>query len=208
MKILSWLLSMASLLVVGCSVEPGATGTHSGGPSAKPASELHDTDILIIRHAEKPDSGPGLSPAGQARADAYVRYFKTLSLGSRSLTPDRLIAGADSARSWRPRLTLEPLSQALSLPIDLKFTNAQGRELAEFLRGRRHGRCILICWRHGGIPDLVSALGADPGELLPEGKWPDDEFAWLLHLRYGQEGHLIPGGAKRIPEALMPGDSK
>jgi hypothetical protein len=34
--------------------------------------------IFLVRHGEKPDSGTGLSPAGQARADAYVKYFQNL----------------------------------------------------------------------------------------------------------------------------------
>src|SRR5580698_4075897 len=40
---------------------------------------LRDTTILIIRHAEKPDAGYELAPAGQERARAYVNYFKTFT---------------------------------------------------------------------------------------------------------------------------------
>ena len=36
---------------------------------------LADSTVLLIRHAEKPDSGKGLSPMGQARADGYAAYF-------------------------------------------------------------------------------------------------------------------------------------
>ena len=38
------------------------------------------------------------------------------------------------------------------------------------LIGRAEGNCILICWKHGSIPELLSALGANPDELLPEEK--------------------------------------
>jgi len=44
-------------------------------PSAMPANAT----IYLIRHAEKPPSGKGLSPAGQARANAYVQYFQNLT---------------------------------------------------------------------------------------------------------------------------------
>ncbi|MCG2991082.1 hypothetical protein, partial [Escherichia coli] len=74
---------------------------------------LADATIAIIRHGEKPDSGTGLSPAGEKRAQAYSAYFQHLTLDGRPFRPDTLIATADSKNSARERLTLEPLSQAL-----------------------------------------------------------------------------------------------
>src|SRR5665213_3932729 len=82
---------------------------------------LRDAVVLIIRHAEKPESGYELSPAGHERAAAYVKYFKNFTIDGKPLHLDRLIAAADSMGSHRPRLTLEPLSQALGLPIDTRF---------------------------------------------------------------------------------------
>jgi hypothetical protein len=80
---------------------------------ARPVSStgLADTTVLIIRHAEKPDSGTGLAPAGEARAQAYVGYFQHLRLNGVVFRPDTLIATADSKNSARERLTLEPLSK-------------------------------------------------------------------------------------------------
>ena len=40
------------------------------------AGKLQNSVIVLIRHAEKPDAGDALSPAGEARANAYVDYFK------------------------------------------------------------------------------------------------------------------------------------
>jgi hypothetical protein len=34
--------------------------------------------IYLVRHAEKPDESSDLSPAGQARATAYLNYFQNL----------------------------------------------------------------------------------------------------------------------------------
>jgi hypothetical protein len=34
-----------------------------------------DAVVLIIRHAENPDTGRGLSPRGEQRAEAYKDYF-------------------------------------------------------------------------------------------------------------------------------------
>ncbi len=168
---------------------------------------LKDATILIIRHAEKPDNGQGLSPTGQQRAEAYVRYFKNFQVASNPLKLDCLFATADSKGSQRPRLTLEPLGKALGLKIDSRFKNKKFQELADEIQSRDHGKSILICWHHGEIPELVQALGADPAKLLPEAKWPDQQFGWVLQLRYDDEGRLIPGETKRLNENLMPGDS-
>jgi broad specificity phosphatase PhoE len=168
---------------------------------------LKNAVILIVRHAEKPDSGSGLSSAGKQRAKAYVNYFKNFKVGSKPLKLDCLFAMADSKESRRPRLTIEPLSKALGLRLDTRFKDQQAQALANEIRSKPSGKRILICWHHGDIPQLVQALGADPGQLLPRAKWPDSVFGWVLQLRYDQDGHLIAGETKRINEKLMPGDS-
>jgi hypothetical protein len=177
-------------------------------PHHENSSGLNDTTILIIRHAEKPDRGTGLTPAGQERAEAYVRYFKTFTIDSKPLHLDSLVAAADSEKSHRPRLTLEPLSKALGLKIDDRFKAKQTQELADAVRSGEPGRSILFCWHHGSTPDLLKALGADPAQFLPNSKWPDAQFGWVIQLRYDHEGMLIPAASRRINENLMPGDSK
>jgi hypothetical protein len=179
------------------------------GPSqGTPSDALKDAVILIIRHAEKPAEGAELSPAGKERAAAYVQYFSHFTVDSKPLKLDCLIAAADSANSRRPRRTLEPLSQTLGLKIAQPFKDKQFEEMARDLQTAPHGKRILVCWHHGKIPDLAQALGADPSRLLPGGKWPDDEFAWVLQLSYDHDGRLIPDQTKRINENLMPGDTK
>lgn len=168
---------------------------------------LANTVVVIVRHAEKPDDGSGLTPAGQQRANAYVGYFRHFHIDSKLRVPDDLIATADTNHSQRPRLTLEPLSAALKLPIDDRFRTKEVDALAEELQTRPHGKTILICWHHEKIPALLQALGADPGALLPGGEWPDNVYNWVLVLRYDAHGHLIPGRAARINERLMPGDA-
>jgi hypothetical protein len=169
---------------------------------------LKDAVILIIRHAEKPGEGRELSPAGELRAAAYVQYFTNYTVDAKPLNLDCLIAAADSAKSRRPRLTLEPLSKSLGLKIASPFKDKQFDEMAHDLQTTPHGKRILICWHHGKIPELAQALGADPGKLLPGGRWPDDEFGWVLQLRYDHDGHLIADQTKRINENLMPDDGK
>ena len=163
--------------------------------------------VLIIRHAEDADSGDGISPLGQERAEAYKNYFREFTLNSKRLEPEAIFAAKDSKQSHRPRLTLEPFAKAAKLPIDTRFGNSQSVELAADLRANHQGKVILICWRHGYIPALMRALGAKPEDFLPNGKWPGAVSNWVILLSYDQEGRLIPSSSKRINEHLLPGDS-
>jgi hypothetical protein len=167
-----------------------------------------DAVVLIIRHAEKPDTGPGLSPSGQQRSEAYADYFQKFTADSKPLSPDAIFAAKDSKASQRPRLTVEPFAKAAKLQIDTRFSSNHSAQLAAALRATQQGKRILICWRHGNIPDLLRALGAKPESFLPHGKWPDPVFDWVILLSYDQDGHLIPASTRRINEHLMPGDSQ
>ena len=167
-----------------------------------------DAVVLIIRHGEKPDTGRDLSPAGQQRAEAYIHYFQEFTVDSKPLRPDTIFAAKDSKDSERPRLTVEPFAQSEKLRIDTRFSSGQSTELSAALRATEQGKRILISWHHTDIPDLLRALGAKPKRLLPNGKWPDPVFGWVIMLSYDQDGRLIPASTRRINEHLMPGDSQ
>jgi hypothetical protein len=167
-----------------------------------------DAVVLIIRHAENGGTGTDLSPRGQQRAEAYKDYFKNFAVDSKRLEPDVILATKDSKKSHRPRLTVEPFAKAEKLRIDTRFGNDQSAELAADLRATEQGKRILICWRHPYVPALLHALGANPEDLLPRGKWPGSVYDWVILLSYDQDGHLIPASTKRINEHLMPGDSQ
>jgi hypothetical protein len=159
-------------------------------------SGLENAVILIIRHAEDADTGYDLSPAGEARAEACVNYFKNLEIDGKPLKLDHIFATRDTRNSHRPRLTVEPTAQKLGLTIDDRFKNRQFLDLVNDIKSWPHGEDVLIAWHHGKIPQLLRALGADPAILLPNGKWPDNSFGWLIQLRYDQNGHLFE--SKRI----------
>ncbi len=195
-----------SIFTIACTIGLIAASPAISADS-KP-SALKDATVLVIRHAEKSADGFELSPDGQKRAEAYVNYFKSYQVDGKLVKLDYLVATADSKGSHRPRLTIEPLGKALGLKVDLRFKNKEFQGLVDDLRAKEHGRNILIAWHHGEIPNLIKALGADPMKLLPDGKWPNEEFASVIELRFDHEGGLIPGSAKLVKEALMPGDAK
>lgn len=171
-----------------------------------PAVGSGGVTILIIRHAEKPVSGNGLSPLGQERAEKYAEFFKAYSIGAHAVHLDALFSAKDSDASSRPRLTLEPLAKSLSLSLNTDFKTKGFENLFRKLKGREFmGKTILICWRHGEIPDMLTALSADPSVLLPEGKWPDDVFGWIVELHLDGTGSLK--SVKVFNEKLMPGDT-
>ena len=173
---------------------------HGEKPSA-----LQNAVILIIRHAEKPDAGSGLSADGEARANAYVNYFKKLTIDGQPLKLDYIFAAADSKDSQRPRLTITPTSQVLGIAIDSRFKDKNFQALAAEIQSKPHGKTILISWHHEEIPSLLVALGADANQVIPKAKWPEDVFGWLIELRYDENGQLIE--TKRINENLLPDDS-
>src|SRR5262252_1066565 len=164
--------------------------------------------ILIIRHAENPADGHGLSPRGEERAKAYKNYFLNLTVDSKRKEPQAVLVAADSKHSHRPRLTVQPFAKAANLPIDNRFSNKQPADLAAELRANYQGKVVLICWHHGQIPALLRALGAAPATLLPNGKWPRDVYDWVIMVSFDENGHLIPENTKRITEHLLPGDSQ
>lgn len=178
-------LLFGALLAVGIGRALLAGTPQAGNPSA-----LSNAVILVIRHAEKPETGDQLSAAGQARAQAYVSFFKNFKVDGQPLKLDYLFASADSKVSQRARLTIEPTSKMLGLAIDTQFADEQFQQLADEIKTQPHGKTMLICWHHGEIPKLLKALGADPDRLFPKGQWPDDVFNWLVELHYDANGHL------------------
>ncbi len=178
------------------------------------------TTILLIRHAEKPESGPLLAIAGQARAQAYTVYFQNYVRNARPLTLHYLFAAADSDESHRPRLTITPLANALGLPINDTYKDKDYKNLArEIFRNTQYNHTnILICWHHGEILDLATALGVDADKLPPEAHWPEakppkkpwpkEVYGWVLQLHYGGDGKIDPQQTKCVKQHLMYTDCK
>lgn len=179
-------LRIALLVIASLS-----TSLHAETPADRTSAQDHlaGNTVLIVRHAEKPPLGRELTPTGQARANAYIHYFEPFHDGVLNLRINALYAGADSADSIRPRLTLEPLSHASGLPLDSSVSTKDPDALVALLRTSAHGNHPLVAWRHGSIPALLTAFGASP-DLIPGGKWPNDVYDWVIVLNFDASGHL------------------
>jgi len=183
------------LLICGLLALAIPRATFADPPPGEKFSALKNAVILIIRHAEKPDEGYGLSGDGEAQAKGYVNYFKNFTVDGQPLKLDYLFAAGDSKKNHCPRLTIEPLGEALGIAIDSRFKDRQFQELVDEIHARPHGN-ILICWHHGEIPQLIQALGADSSQLFPKAKWPGSVYHLVIELRYDADGRLVE--AKRI----------
>lgn len=156
-------------------------------------------EILIIRHAEKPNDGKdaNLSPRGYARATALVQFF------SASFdTPDYLFTTQKSPHSDRPLETLTPLATALHMTLSSTIADDDFAVLAQqILTDPQYaGKMIIVCWHHGKIPNLARALGVNQ----PPDPWPDSVFDRVWHIRYtGGQATL-----EVLPQHVLFGDSQ
>jgi len=151
-----------------------------------------NTNILLIRHAEKPDDDkdPTLAVAGQERAQAYVVYFQNFSINSAPIKLNYLFSTAKSPESNRPYLTIEPLAQTLGLSINNHHKDKHyGKVATDILQNSKYDNSnILICWHHGEILELAHALGA-PQSSLPS-TWNGAVFGWVIQLVFDSNGKL------------------
>ncbi len=151
--------------------------------------------ILLIRHAEKPEFGEGLSAKGQRHAEAYVGFFERYHVGAQPLKIQALFAATDTKSSFRPRLTLAPLSHALSIPINTEFADKETDALVAHLKKKgSNNEGIVVCWKHGQIMALANALVGDPAALPKQAHWPvewnEDTYDRVLQIAYGPNGAL------------------
>jgi len=176
------------------------------------------TKILVIRHAEKPDThGMGgvepngqpdpksLTPRGWQRAGALVQFFAPSDGQPRPpiKRPKYLFAArADLTgddHSKRPYQTILPLAANLkpTAKIDDSFRKEQLEELITKVTGLDD--TVLIAWEHKRIAPMAQLL-VPAKEMVPN--WPDDRFdmVWVFD-RVGDVWHLT-----QVPQLLLAGD--
>lgn len=158
-------------------------------------------EVIIIRHADKwqqNNPGPFLSPKGQLRSEKFVNYYL-----SHFKKPDFIFASNPvtnaaneyTGYSYRPAQTLMPLANQLAYqnpqgyPINATYLNTQYAELAKLLLSdpKYNDKIILICWHHGLVDALTTALGV----TQPLKKWHGDNYDQVYVLQYNHDGKLM-----------------
>ena len=169
--------------------------------------------VILIRHAEKPEYGSELSPQGQKRAEALAWFFQNNADVTRYGAPAAIYAAAPKHEdsSVRSIQTVTPLAKALKMEINTEFTRGQTHKIAADIMENPayRGRMVLICWQHTNLVDIVRELAAYSGtaqaiqDSLPS-EWPDGAFdrVWILDFYYGRVTSF-----RDVPQNLLPGDS-
>jgi len=169
------------------------------------AAKTHPRQILLIRHAEKPDgeTSPDLSPRGKERANKLPELFKKSATRPHPFTtPEFIFATKDSKNSHRPVETVTPLAKSLGLTIDSKYEDKEFGKLADHLLKDKSvvNKTVLVCWHHGTLPELAVALGATDAPK----KWDSNVFDRVWQLTYDEKGKVT---YMDLPQHLLSGDS-
>jgi hypothetical protein len=199
-------LALVTMITPACARTLTAPVNSSLVAQAPAANGLSNATLLIVRHAEKTGYGDGLSPAGDMRAQVYASYFSHFELDGAKLRIDTLVASTDTRDSARPRLTLEPLSLETGMDIFQPCPDHAIGELVEWLKQQPADQTTLISWHHTKMAKLLAALGVDTATLLPQGRWPDDVFDWVVALRFDAQGKLIPSATQIVREPAAVND--
>jgi hypothetical protein len=183
--------------------------------------------VYIIRHGEKPDdlapkhppadSGVdfrgnqnehSLLPRGWQRSGALAALFDPthgpLRAGLR--VPRMLISPsyghAIKTAEHRTHQTIRGLSDRLGVEIRTDFAKGQEPQLATAVLNSGPD-AVLICWEHGHIPVLASALPLVSGTVIPK-SWPDDRYDVIWTFTLTADGTYAFG---QVPQLLLSGDA-
>jgi hypothetical protein len=183
--------------------------------------------VYIIRHGEKPqepapkhlDAHSGvdflgnqnehsLLPRGWQRSGALAALFDPehgpLRAGLR--VPRMLISPSyghpRKTADHRTHQTIRGVSDRLGVAITADFAKGQEPQLAGAVLSSGPG-AVLICWEHGHIPALASALPLVNGTVIPK-SWPDDRYDVIWTFTLTADDRYAFG---QVPQLLLAGDA-
>lgn len=172
------ILAAAVAAVAGLAPGPGAAaaqegasaraGAGPGGTAVPPASVVY-----LVRHAETADDDPRdptLSDAGEARARRLARVLADAGIDRIHSTPFRRTLG-----------TARPVAEAVGLGIE-RYDPREPASRRALLAALRSGGRHLVVGHSNTTPDLVRALGGEPGEPIRE---DEHDRLYVVHLTGG-----------------------
>lgn len=137
--------------------------------------------VVLLRHAEKPLSGPELSEKGWERARALPQIFSQhpelnkfgFAVAVYGMSPSR------EGRSVRSIQTVSPLAESLGLEVRADFQGDDYRQLVREISNHRDyaGKLVVVCWRREEIPAIIETFGATPIEKVRSNQY---DTLWML----------------------------
>jgi broad specificity phosphatase PhoE len=138
--------------------------------------------IFLVRHAERADSAPGMSPtmaadpdlsaAGRVRADSLAAALKDADITAIYVTEFK-----------RTQQTAAPLAKALGLTVKI-VTSKSTRELIKQLAASKGN--VLVVGHSNSVPDVIKGLGVTAAVTIG-----DDEFDNMFLVSRGPTPSLL-----------------
>lgn len=149
----------AALLALAAALVPGALLAQ---PVTKSELAAGPTTVILVRHAERaaePAGDPGLTPAGEQRAQALAAALKDAGVGAIVTT-----------QFQRTRLTAKPLAEALG--VGAEVIEARGamhpQEVARAVLARHAGKTVVVVGHSNTVPAIAAALGAPSPDAITD----------------------------------------
>ena len=184
---------------------PETTDTPNQSNQSEPVLPSSSTAVVyIVRHGEKPDSGPDLNEQGKLRASLLPTWFANHPEDVTHGLPVAVFAAAPASPggSVRSIKTCAPYASQQHVPLNSSFVKDQYDAAARLILSAPSSRdkSVLVCWEHKMIPYLAHVLGAT---TAPD-TWPDDTFdrVWMLTFH---DGKFV--SFQNLPQQLLPDDS-
>lgn len=159
-------LALGAFLLLSTAPAVDGTDAAAGPPDAEPAP----TTVYLVRHAEKAAEGgndPGLSAAGESRADALAHVLADAGIDAVFVTEFR-----------RTGLTGAPAAAAAGVELQ-PYGASDAAGLAETIRSEHEGASVLVVGHSNTLDDLAAALGAPGLSDLAETQY---DRLYVVHL--------------------------
>ena len=200
-------------LVEGCGL--GSTAQAATDALPTPGGRTGGL-IMLIRHGEKPpgsgspqgidaDGNPdthSLTVRGWTRARALAQLFAPADGVTRPglARPTGIYAsGGTGGEGQRPRQTVSPLAARLGIPVNTRYAKGDETALAHEVASRTEP--TLICWQHGELPTIPTALATVTP--TPPTEWPNHRFDLVWVLAPAAAGWSF----HQVPQLILNGDS-
>jgi hypothetical protein len=193
------------------------------------------TKIMVIRHAEKPDSThegvtshgnqdkESLIVRGWQRAGALVVLFDPVNgpLQNANLAVPNTIYASDpkkaseaddddgkkGSKSKRPLETITPLAERLGIKdkVNINFAKGQEKQMVDSVLAE--SGVVLVSWQHQKIPDIATHIvGSKPPKKPIPAKWPGDRFD-IVWVFTPPASSSGEWGFVQVPQQLLSGDA-